>query len=298
MRIAITGASGFVGQSLVAHLVQRGDVPVPLVRSANPPPGSCRWDPATGALDTQALGTVDAVVHLAGESVAGGRWTASRMARIRASRGPATLALCRQLAALPTPPRVFVSASGVGVYGDRGDELLDERSAPGRGFLAEVAQAWEAGAAPLTERGCRTVPMRISMVLDPTGGALAKMLLPFRLGLGGRLGSGRQWVSWISRRDLVAALAFALDTEALRGPVIAASPNPVDNREFTAALAAALRRPAILPAPAFALRLLLGQMADELLLASQRCQPKALLAAGFRWADTDLRNTLQMLVGK
>jgi uncharacterized protein (TIGR01777 family) len=294
MRIAVTGASGFVGTALVARLRSDGHTVVPLSRSAAS--GTCRWDPATGELDLQALGSPDAVVHLAGESVAGGRWTHARKVAIRQSRGPATTALCKRLATLPTPPKVFVSASGVGIYGDRGDELLDESSRPGEGFLAAVAQEWEAGCAPLAGIGCRTAQMRISMVLDADGGALAKMLLPFKLGLGGRLGSGRQWMSWISRADLVAAIAFVLTHEQVRGPVVAAAPQAVTNREFTKALGKALHRPTILPAPAFALRLLLGDMADELLLASQRCQPRALLAAGFAFADADLGTLLAACV--
>lgn len=293
MRIAITGASGFVGGALTASLRAAGHTVVPLVRSPSPPPGSSRWDPRGGALDEPTLGRIDAVVHLAGENVAGGRWNRRRKQRIRDSRGPATAALCEALLRLPAPPKVLVSASATGIYGDRGDELLDERSAPGTGFLADLARDWERATNTASDAGIRVVNLRIGMVLDPGGGALGKMLLPFQLGLGGRLGSGRQWISWITRRDLVRAIEFALATETLRGPALAVSPNPVTNREFTAALGAALHRPTWFPVPAFALRLMLGEMADALLLSSQRCRPKALTKSGFTLADPELPAALR-----
>ncbi len=297
MRIAITGASGFVGGALAASLHTQGHTPVPLLRATHAPPGSSTWDPRTGALDERSLGTVDAVVHLAGENVAGGRWSNARKQRIRDSRGPATTALCQGLLRLTSPPKVLVCASATGIYGDRGDELLDESSAPGTGFLADVAKDWEAATAPAQRAGIRVVNLRIGMVLDPSGGALGKMLLPFRLGLGGRLGSGRQWVSWITRDDLVRAISFALETPSLQGPALAVSPNPVTNREFTTALGAALHRPTWFPAPAAALRLLLGEMADALLLSSQRCQGKALAAAGFSFAQPEVGKALAQLLG-
>lgn len=280
MRIAITGASGFVGRAVVTALQQQGHELVRLVRSRDPAAGTAHWDAASGAVDTAALGAIDAVVHLAGENVAGGRWSRARKQRIADSRGPATLALCRTLAALPKPPRVLVAASAIGIYGDRGDEVLDERSAPGDGFLADVAKAWEAGAEPLRAAGTRVVHLRIPMVLDPSGGALQRMLLPFRLGIGGPLGSGRQWVGWITRHDLVRVITTALTDERYAGPVLATTPTPVTNREFVRALGKALHRPAFLPAPAFALRLLLGEMSD-LLLFSQRPRPGVLPANGF-----------------
>jgi uncharacterized protein len=292
MRVAITGSSGFVGEALVASLRASGHEVVRLQRGGNGGAGTARWEPATGEFDRAALGRIDAVVHLAGENVAGGRWTAARKRAIADSRGPATLALCRQLAALPQPPAVLVSASATGIYGDRGDEPLDETSPAGTGFLADVARAWEAGTEPLRARGTRVVNLRIGMVLDPVGGALQRMLLPFRLGVGGRLGHGRQWVSWITRDDLVAAIQFALQRSELHGPVAAVSPNPVTNREFTAALGRALRRPTFLPAPAFALRLALGEMASALLLSSQRVQPTRLLAAGFAFGQPTIERAL------
>jgi uncharacterized protein (TIGR01777 family) len=209
MRIAITGALGFVGSTAADELARAGHEVVRLVRGAAPAKDTARWDPATGELDP-ALGEIDAVVHLAGENIAAGRWNAARKRAIADSRGPATERLCRHLAALPKCPRVLVSASATGIYGDRGDEQLDEASSPGATFLAAVARAWEDGTAPARDAGIRVVNLRIGMVLHPAGGALGKMLAPFRLGLGGRLGSWRQWISWITRSDLSRAIAFVL----------------------------------------------------------------------------------------
>lgn len=280
LRIAVTGASGFVGRALVADLRAAGHVPIALVRRGAGAPDTASWDPVRGELDERALGAVDAVVHLAGENVAGGRWSTARKQAIAASRGPATERLCRRLAGLAHPPRVLVAASAIGIYGDRGDEVLDETSAPGQGFLADVARAWEAGTRPAAEAAMRVVNLRIGLVLDRDGGALARLRLPFRLGLGGRLGSGRHWMSWITRADLVRAIGFALADDRMRGPVLATSPHPVDNRAFTAALGRELHRPAVLPVPGFALRLVFGELAT-MLLASQRCAPRRLLDAGF-----------------
>ncbi|MBL8750680.1 MAG: TIGR01777 family oxidoreductase [Planctomycetes bacterium] len=296
MRIAITGSSGFVGTAATADLGAAGHDVVRLVRSAATTPDTAHWDPATGALEAGSFGAVDAVVHLAGENVAGGRWTAARKHAIAESRGPATARLCRALAALPRRPRVLIAASAIGIHGDRGDEELDERSAPGTGFLAEVARAWESGTADASEAGIRVVNLRIGMVLDPRGGALRRMLPPFRLGLGGRLGDGRQWVGWITLADLLVAMRFVLERDDLAGPVLAVAPEPVTNRAFTAALAHALHRPAFLPVPAFALRLAFGEMADALLLASQRVRPRRLLDAGFRFAEPDLDAALRSML--
>lgn len=295
-RIAITGASGFVGQALAATLRSAGCTVLRLVRTTPPDADAVPWDPATGELDRANLGAVDAVVHLAGENVAAGRWTAARKRALADSRGPATAALCRTLASLPQRPSVLVSASATGIYGDRGDELLDEASAPGRGFLAEVAQDWERATEPAAAAGIRVVHLRIGLVLDRDGGALARMLLPFRLGIGGRLGSGRQWMSWITRQDLVRVIRFALANEALRGPVLAVAPHPVTNRDFTRILARVLRRPALLPVPAFALRLLFGELADALLLSSQRALPNRLATAGFQWHEPELEGALRSIL--
>ncbi|MFY9341357.1 MAG: TIGR01777 family oxidoreductase [Planctomycetota bacterium] len=296
MHLAITGASGFVGSALLPALRAAGHTFVRLVHRPDPSADAVLWHPSTGSLDGSRLHAIDAVIHLAGENVAKGRWTTNRRRELADSRGPATERLCRTLVQLPTRPRVLIAASATGFYGDRGDEELDERSAPGQGFLADVARAWEAGTKPAIDAGLRVVNLRIGMVLDPSGGAMAKLLPPFRLGLGGRLGHGRQWLCWITRHDLVRAIAFALDRETLRGPVLAVAPAPVTNAEFTRTLGTVLRRPTVLPVPAFALRLLLGTMADELLLASQRALPKALLAAGFTFTHGELDPALRALL--
>ena len=294
MRIAISGSTGLVGSELVRTLRADGHDVVRLVRSRSDQPDTARWDPATGELDLDALGAIDAVVPLAGQNVAGGRWTEQRRRRIRESRGPSTERLCRTLAAMPVPPRVLVSASATGIYGDRGDEELHEQSPLGDpdDFLTEVAIAWEAGTRPLADVGARVVNLRIGIVLSRDGGALAKMLLPFRLGLGGRLGDGRHWMSWISRTDLVRVVQRALDDERLRGPVLAVAPTPVTNRDYTRTLGKVLRRPTILPVPRLALRLLFGDLAD-VLLGSQRARPQRLLEAGFTFEHPNVEAALR-----
>jgi uncharacterized protein (TIGR01777 family) len=296
-RIAITGASGFVGTALASHLAAIGHEVVPLVRGNGTGGAGVPWDPATGALGA-SLGAVDAVVHLAGENIASGRWTAARKRAIADSRGPATERLCRTLAALPVRPRVLVGASATGIYGDRGDEVLDEDSAPGEGFLAEVATAWERGTKPAADAGIRVVNLRIAMVLDRHGGALRRMLPPFRLGLGGVLGPGTQWLPWITRHDLVRAITFVLEQPALHGAVLACSPHPVTNHTFTKALGRALRRPTVVRVPRLLLRLLLGEMADALLLASQRAAGVRLPRAGFRFDHPELEPALGAALGR
>jgi len=294
MRVAITGSSGLVGTAVVDALRREHHDVVRLVRSPTSAADAARWDPSTGEVDLEALGAVDAVVHLAGENVAGGRWTEARKRRIHESRGPATARLCATLAALPTPPAVMVSASATGIYGDRGAEELREDSAtgPAGDFLTEVALQWERGTAALEAAGARVVHLRIGIVLDREGGALAKMLPPFRLGLGGRLGDGRHWMSWISLSDLVRAVQRALTDDSLRGPVLAVSPQPVTNDEFTRALGSQLGRPTMFPVPRFALRLLFGGFAD-VLLGSQRAYPGRLLGAGFEFAHQDIGAALR-----
>jgi uncharacterized protein (TIGR01777 family) len=289
MRIAISGSSGFVGSALATHWRSAGHDVVPLVRGdgRHSRPGTIAWEPASGALDQAAAGALDAVVHLAGETVAQ-RWTRAKRAAIAQSRGQVTAALCRTLADLPQRPKVLLSASAIGIYGDRGDEELDERSAPGQGFLAEVAREWEAATAPAVQAGIRVAMPRIGVVLDRDGGALARMLFPFRIGLGGPLGSGRQWLSWITRDDLVRAFDFALHTAALHGPFVATAPAPVRQRDFARALGRALHRPALLPTPGWLLRLGFGEMATALLLGSLRTQPSRLLELGFRFAQAQL----------
>jgi uncharacterized protein len=292
IRVAITGASGLVGSALGLALAARGDEVIPLVRSATPQrPGAALWDPETERIDASAIEDLDAVVHLAGESIAGGRWTSERRRRIRDSRVLGTRLLCRTLARLERPPRVLISASAVGYYGDRGDEWLDERSSSGIGFISELCRAWEAEVEPAATRGVRVVRLRLGLVLTARGGALGSMLPLFRLGLGGRLGSGRQHLSFVTLPDLLALLKFAIDTDSLRGPVNAVAPHPSTNAAFTRALARRLSRPAILPVPGWALRAALGGFASEL-LASRRVTPSAAVRAGFAFAHATLESAL------
>ena len=296
MRIAITGASGLVGRHTAALLRARGDTVLQLVRNQSSGPGAVRWDPESGAVDISGLGKIDAMIPLAGDNVASGRWTRTKKQRIHDSRGPVTAKLCATLARQPHKPKVLVCASAVGIYGNRGDEPLDEHSLPGGDFLAKTALHWEAGTVPAREAGIRVVNLRIGLVLDKNGGALPRILRPFRLGVGGRIGSGRQWLSWITLDDLARAIAFCIDRDTLAGPVLAVAPNPVTNREFTTAVGKVLHRPTLLPAPAFALRLLLGEMADGLLLSSQRACPQALLAAGFSFAQQEIEPALRAVL--
>jgi uncharacterized protein (TIGR01777 family) len=299
LEILVTGASGLVGSALVAFLTTGGHRVVRLVRGT-PSAGEAavRWDPAAGTIDTAALEGLDAAVHLAGESIAGGRWSEARKARIRESRTRGTRLLAGALARLARPPRVLVSASAVGYYGDRGAETLDETSAPGRGFLAEVCRAWEAATAPAAERGVRVVHLRTGVVLSAAGGALARMLPPFRLGAGGPLGSGEQYVSWIALDDLLGVVLHALRTDALAGAVNAVAPQPVTNAVFSATLGRVLRRPAAIPLPAVAARLAFGEMADELLLAGARVEPARLRATGYRFRQADLEDALRHTLGR
>jgi uncharacterized protein len=280
-RVAITGASGFIGSALSRHLRADGVEVVPLVRRS-PRAGEIRWDPEAGTIDRAALQTVDAVVHLAGESIAG-LWTESKKQRIRESRVRGTRLIAEALAELEGGPRTLVSASGIGYYGDCGEEILRETHPPGNDFLAEVTQAWEAASQPAARAGVRVVNTRQGLVLHPSGGPLALMLPVFRLGIGGTLGSGRQWMSWISLADVVGVMRFALDSPDLHGPVNTTAPEPVRNEEFTRALGRALNRPTIFSVPSLALRLAMREMAEVTLLTSQRGVPAALEAAGYRF---------------
>lgn len=294
MRIALTGASGLIGSALRSALTADGHMVLPLVRH-EPGPGEGAWNPETGELRGEFDG-LDAVVHLAGENIASGRWTRARKERIRRSRVEGTRGLARSLAALAAPPRALVCASAIGWYGDRGEEVLTEESPPGRGFLAGVCRDWEAAAEPAREAGLRVVHLRIGVVLAREGGALARMLPPFRLGLGGRIGNGRQWWSWITREELVSVIRHALEDQGLEGPVNAVALESVRNAEFTRVLARVLRRPAVLPVPAFALRLALGEMAGELLLASTRVDPARLRDRGYRWREPGLEEALRRIL--
>ncbi|PTL36379.1 TIGR01777 family protein [Candidatus Methylomirabilis limnetica] len=299
LHILVTGSTGFVGSALVPFLAAGGHRVTRLVR-ATPEHGiaEVQWDPEAGVMDIARLEGLDAVVHLAGENIATGRWTAEKKAKIRDSRVGGTRLLCDSLAGLKQPPKVMVCASAIGYYGDRGDELLTEESAPGTGFLAGVCCEWEAEAKPAVQKGIRVVHPRFGMVLSGAGGALAKLLPPFRMGLGGVLGTGRQYISWIALDDLLGVIAHALATEALQGPVNAVTPNPVTNQEFTQTLGRLLSRVTLFSMPAVAARLAFGEIADEVLLASQRVQPTRLLATGYRFCYPDLEGALRHSLGE
>ena len=290
--VAVTGASGLIGTALTAALEKRGDRVVPIGR--RPPAGGVAWDLAARQIDKAALEGVDAGVHLAGERI-DGRWTPTKKRRILDSRVEGTEVLAEALAGLGRPPAVVVSASAVGFYGARGDEELTADSLPGSGFLAEVCERWEAAAAPIASPDTRLVLARTGIVCTPDGGALGRMLALTRLGLGGRLGNGRQWWSWITLEDEVRALLHLLDTP-VAGPVNLVAPGTCRNAEFVRTLARALRRPAVLPAPALALRAALGEMANGLLLASARVQPVGLEDSGFSFRSPDLTSAIAELL--
>lgn len=298
MKVLVTGSSGLIGSALTAFLTARGHGVTRLVRSASAGKDSIRWDPETGSLDAAQLEGIDAAVHLAGESIAAKRWSDAQKARILQSRVQTTKLLCDRIAQLGRAPEALVCASAIGYYGDRGEEILDETSASGRGFLSEVCRQWEAAAEPAVQRGIRVVWLRLGVVLSPLGGALAKMLPVFRMGLGGKIGSGRQYMSWISLDDVVGAFNHALTNDQLAGPVNAVAPTPVTNSEFTRLLGRVLHRPALFPLPAPAARLAMGEMADELLLASARVKPARLLATGYTFEHSDLESALRHLLGR
>ncbi len=284
--------------SAVRHLLAvRHAATIQLVRRETAGAGELKWDPSAAPpiADLGRLDGITAAVHLSGASVAGKRWSAAYKREIEASRIESTRALATALAGMSKPPKTLLVASAGGIYGSRGDEILDEKSSPGKGFLADVCRHWEAAARPAIEAGIRVVHLRFGVVLGHEG-ALGKMLPAFRLGLGGRLGSGQQWMSWIGLADAAAAVLFAMDTPMLAGPVNVTAPVPVTNAEFTRSLAKAVHRPAVLPAPAFALRLAFGEMADETLLASQRMVPAKLLAAGFRFAEPTVDAALEAVI--
>jgi len=298
MRVLLSGASGLIGSALAPALTESGHRITRLVRSEpNTAAGEVFWDPQAGQLELGPLEGTDAAVHLAGETIAG-RWTADKKARIWESRVKSTLLLAESLGRLKSPLQVFLSASAVGYYGDRGEELLNEESAPGKGFLADVCRNWESAAAVIEPLGIRTVQLRTGVLLSPHGGALQRMLPAFRMGVGGRLGSGRQYMSWIAMDDLIGIILHLLATPSLRGPVNAVAPNPVTNREFTKTLGRVLHRPTICPAPAFAIRLGLGEMGQELLLASTRVEPAKLNASGYAFQHPHLEGALRSLLGQ
>ncbi|HEX6420162.1 MAG TPA: TIGR01777 family oxidoreductase [Acidimicrobiales bacterium] len=298
MDVAITGASGLIGTALARSLRGDGHAVRPVVRRASDDPRAVRWDPAAGTIEAAGLEGVDAVVHLAGAGIGDRRWSPARKREILESRTRGTGLIARTLAGMASPPAVLVSASAIGYYGSAGDEVLSELSPPGDDFVAEVVRAWEAAAQPAVDAGIRTVFPRTAVVLAREGGILPRLALPFRFFVGGRLGSGRQWMSWVTLRDAVAALRFLLQRADIEGPVNVAAPEPVTNGEMAAAIGRALHRPAAVPVPAFGPRLVLGrEMADSLLFVSQRVRPDVLMRAGFPFSHPDIEGALAATLG-
>ena len=294
MEVAVTGSSGLIGSALKEALERVGHRMVPLVRS-EAPGDAIRWDPDRGEIDSKGLEGVGAVVHLAGEGIGARRWNDEHKARVKDSRTRGTSLLAVTLTQLDKGPKVLVSGSAVGYYGDRGDEVLTEASRPGTDFLAEVCTAWEAAAAPAKEAGIRVAHIRTGIVLSGRGGVLPRMILPFKFGVGGKLGSGRQWMSWISLEDEVAAIVHLLEDDSLAGAFNLTAPNPVTNADMTKALGSVLRRPTFVRAPALALKAALGpEMAQELLLVSQRALPTRLLDSGFTFGHPELAEALRV----
>jgi uncharacterized protein (TIGR01777 family) len=295
MTIAISGSSGLIGSALVRALSADGHVLKHLVRRAARGDDEIAWNPMRGEIDAPRLNGVDAVINLAGEPL-DQRWSDDVKQRIRDSRVQGTTLLSRAIASLSSRPRVMVSGSAIGIYGNRGDELLDESSTVGDDFLAIVCKEWEAATKVAEDAGVRVVHSRTGIVLAKEGGALSRMLTPFKFGVGGRLGSGAQWMSWIALADVVGAIRFALTSESMRGPMNLVAPNPVRNEEMTAALSRELHRPAFLPVPRFALKLILGEMADDAVLASQRVAPAALQSAAYTFALPTLEQALASIL--
>ena len=297
MKILITGATGLVGKELGPLLTTSGHEVFRLVRSNPSDANDIPWDPAQGVVHKARLDGLDGVVHLAGENIAGARWSAAVKQRIRDSRVVGTRLLCETLASLERKPKVLVCASAIGIDGDRGGEILSEQSAAGAGFLPDVCKEWEAACEPARKAGIRVVNLRIGVILTPKGGALAKMLFPFRMGGGGVVGSGRQYWSWVAIDDVIGAIQHCLTHNEIHGPVNCTSPNPATNYEFTKTLGAVLHRPTIFPLPGFVAKLALGEMAQDLLLASTRVMPNQLQATGYQFRCPTLESTLRHVLG-
>lgn len=295
MKVAISGSSGLIGSALVHALSSEGHAVKHLVRRAARDETEIGWNPEHGEIDARGLAGIDAVVNLAGEKL-DQRWTDDVKREIRDSRVKGTTLIARTIASLEPRPRVLVSGSAIGIYGDRGDEVLDEQSVPGDGFLAEVCREWEAATRPAEDAGIRVVHSRTGIVLAREGGALPRMATPFRFGVGGRLGSGKQWMSWVAIQDMIGALMYALTNDAMRGPMNVVAPNPVRNEGMTEALSRELHRPALLPVPRAALKIVLGEMAEEAVLASQRVVPSALQAAGYAFTLPLLEQALAAIL--
>ena len=296
MKVLIAGASGLIGSALIQPLAAEGAEVTRLVRST-PKPGEIEWHPNQDAMDPARLEGFDATINLAGENVAAGRWTEDQKRKIHDSRVNGTHLLSEAMAKLATRPRVFLCASATGFYGDREDEVLDEHSDSGGGFLAGVCREWEKATEPAVAGGVRVVNLRFGVILSREGGMLAKLLTPFKMGMGGKVGSGKQFISWVAIDDVVSAIKLALNDETFRGPVNVVSPNPVTNEVFTKTLGHVLSRPTALAMPAFAARLAFGEMADETLLASQYVVPKRLSDAGFEFKYPELEGALRRYVG-
>ena len=296
MKVLIAGASGLVGSALIPALEAGGDEVTRLVRSPARA-GEIEWHPNNDQIDTVKLEGFDAVINLAGENIAAGRWTDDQKRKIRDSRVHGTHLLSEAIAKLSNRPKVFICASATGIYGDRGDETLDEQSESGGGFLAGVCREWEQATEPALQAGVRTVNLRFGPILAREGGMLAKLLTPFKMGMGGKVGSGKQYISWVAIEDAVGAIKLALNEESFRGPVNIVSPNPVTNEVFTKTLGHVLSRPTALAMPAFAVRLAFGEMADEMLLVSQRVLPKKLADAGYEFQQPELEGALRKHLG-
>jgi len=296
MKIAIAGASGLVGSVLVPVLEKDGNAVVRLVRST-PKAGEIEWHPNHDSIEPAKLEGFDVIVNLAGENIAAGRWTDDQKRKIRESRVNGTHLISEAIAKLSQQPSAFICASATGIYGDRDDEVLDEQSESGSGFLAGVCREWEMATEPASKAGVRVVNLRFGPIMSREGGMLAKLLTPFKMGLGGKVGSGRQYISWVAIDDAVNAIKLAIDNQSIRGPLNVVSPHPVTNEEFTKALGHVLNRPTALAIPAFAARLTFGEMADEMLLTSQRVMPKRLTAAGYQFQYPELEGALRKYVG-
>lgn len=293
MKVAIAGSTGFIGEALVQTLAQHGHQPVRLVRRRNrPDEPTIYWNPAQNDIEPGALDGVDAVVCLSGENIAG-RWSEQKKKNILESRVNTASLLANEMASMADPPKVFLCASAIGYYGDRGDERLDESSGKGTGFLADVCEAWESATEPAVDSGVRTVTTRWGVVLDPTGGMLKQIAPVFKAGLGGVIGSGKQYMSWIALEDAVRIIMFALENQTLNGVLNGTAPDPVTNRAFTKALGRALHRPTILPVPAMAVKLALGEAGENLALASTRAVPARLQSAGFQFNRPEIDSALQ-----
>lgn len=299
MKVLIAGSSGLVGKAVTHSLAKKGTAVTHLVRTTpDPAKHEVEWHPDKGQLDAAAVEGFDAVINLGGESVAEGRWTEEKKKRIRDSRTQGTRLLSETMARLSAPPKVFLCASATGIYGDRGGEIVDESSPAGKGFLADVCGEWEEATQAATNAGVRVVNLRFGPIFSSEGGMLAKLLPPFRMGVGGKIGSGEQYMSWVAMDDVVGVINFALERDAVRGPLNVVTPNAATNAEFTKALGKVLSRPTFFMVPAFAARLAFGEMADEMLLASQRVAPRRLTEAGYAFQYPELEGALRHVLRK